>query len=104
MPPDTVLFAFLPPLLASAASAGVAAVVVHWFVGGVRADYDHCASRYCRGQGRGGQDRIVESLGGNPRRGRRVNDALAIVLYGIAVTARVSRHFAWSEAFWSLLR
>ena len=29
---------------------------------------------------------------------------MAIVAYGIAVNALVSGHFAWSEAFWSLLR
>ncbi len=134
MPPDMVLFAFLPPLLTSAAytlplravwrnllpilllavglvlaTAGVAAVVAHWFVGlswaaafvlgAIIAPPDPVAATAVAAK-TGLSNRLVVILEGEGL----VNDAVAIVAYGIAVNALASGHFAWSEAFWSLLR
>lgn len=134
MPPDMVLFAFLPPLLTSAAyalplkafrrnllpiallavglvlaTAGVAAMVAHWFVGlswaaalvlgTIIAPPDPVAATAVAAK-TGLPNRLVVILEGEGL----VNDAVAIVAYGIAVNALVSGHFAWSEVFWSLLR
>lgn len=134
MPPDMVLFVFLPPLLTSAAyslplrafrrnlgpivllavglvlaTAGVAAFVVHGLIGlswagafvlgTIIAPPDPVAATAVAAK-TGLSNRLVVILEGEGL----VNDAVAIVAYGIAVNALMSDHFAWSEAFWSLLR
>lgn len=134
MPPDLVLFAFLPPLLMTAAYAlplqafrrqllpivllavglvlvtmGVAAVVGHALVGlswaaafvlgAIIAPPDPVAATAVAGK-TGLSQRLVVILEGEGL----VNDAVAIVAYGIAVEALVSGHFAWGGVFWSLLR
>ncbi len=134
MPPDVVLFAFLPPLLTSAtyalplrafrrnllpiallavglvlATVGVAAVVVHGFVGlswaaalvlgTIIAPPDPVAATAVAAK-TGLSNRLVVILEGEGL----VNDAVAIVAYGIAVNVLVSGHFAWSDVLWSLLR
>lgn len=134
MPPDLVLFAFLPPLLMTAAYAlplqafrrhllpivllavglvlatmGVAAVVGHALVGlswaaalvlgTIIAPPDPVAATAVAGK-TGLSHRLVVILEGEGL----VNDAVAIVAYGIAVEALVSGHFAWDEVFWTLLR
>ena len=134
MPPDLVLFAFLPPLLMTAAyalplkafrrnllpiallavglvlaTAGVAAVVGHALVGlswaaafvlgAIIAPPDPVAATAVAGK-TGLSHRLVVILEGEGL----VNDAVAIVAYGIAVEALVSGHFAWSDVLWSLLR
>lgn len=134
MPPDLVLFAFLPPLLMTAAYAlplqafgrnllpivllavglvlatmGVAAIVGHALVGlpwaaafalgTIIAPPDPVAATSVASK-TGLPHRLVVILEGEGL----VNDAVAIVAYGIAVDALVSGHFAWGEVFWSLLR
>ncbi len=134
MPPEVVLFAFLPPLLMTAAYAlplqafrrnllpivllavglvlatmGVAAVVGHALVGlswaaalvlgTIIAPPDPVAATAVASK-TGLSHRLVVILEGEGL----VNDAVAIVAYGIAVDALVSGHFAWGEVFWSLLR
>ncbi|NMM38160.1 MAG: sodium:proton antiporter [Glaciimonas sp.] len=134
MPPDLVLFAFLPPLLMTAAYAlplqafrrnllpivllavglvlatmGVAAVVGHALVGlswaaafvlgTIIAPPDPVAATSVASK-TGLPHRLVVILEGEGL----VNDAVAIVAYGIAVEALVSGLFAWDTVFWSLLR
>jgi CPA1 family monovalent cation:H+ antiporter len=134
MPPDLVLFAFLPPLLMTAAYAlplqgfrrnllpivllavglvlatvGVAAVVGHALVGlswaaafvlgTIIAPPDPVAATSVASK-TGLPHRLVVILEGEGL----VNDAVAIVAYGIAVEALVSGHFAWGDVLWSLLR
>ena len=134
MPPDLVLFAFLPPLLMTAAYAlplqafrrnllpivllavglvlatmGVAAVVGHvllglswaaaFVLGAIIAPPDPVAATAVAGK-TGLSHRLVVILEGEGL----VNDAVAIVAYGIAVEALVSGHFAWGNVFWTLLR
>jgi monovalent cation/hydrogen antiporter len=134
MPPDMVLFAFLPPLLMTAAYAlplqafrrnllpimllavglvlatmSVAAAVGHallglswaaaFVLGAIIAPPDPVAATAVAGK-TGLSQRLVVILEGEGL----VNDAVAIVAYGIAVEALVSGHFAWGEVFWSLLR
>jgi hypothetical protein len=132
MPPDVVLFAFLPPLLMTAAYAlplqafrrnilpiillavglviatmGVAAVVGHvltglswaaaFVLGAIIAPPDPVAATAVASK-TGLSHRLVVILEGEGL----VNDAVAIVAYGIAVNALISGHFVWGEVFWSL--
>jgi monovalent cation/hydrogen antiporter len=134
MPPDLVLFAFLPPLLMTAsyalplqafrrnllpivllavglvlATMGVAAVVGHallglswaaaFVLGTIIAPPDPVAATAVASK-TGLSHRLVVILEGEGL----VNDAVAIVAYGIAVEALVSGHFSWGEVGWSLLR
>ena len=134
MPPDLVLFAFLPPLLTTAAYAlplqafrrnllpivllavglvlatiGVAAFVGHALVGlswaaalvmgTIIAPPDPVAATAVAGK-TGLSHRLVVILEGEGL----VNDAVAIVAYGIALEALVSGHFAWGNMLLSLLR
>jgi monovalent cation/hydrogen antiporter len=134
MPPDLVLFAFLPPLLMTAsyalplqafrrnllpivllavglvlATMGVAAVVGHallglswaaaFVLGTIIAPPDPVAATAVASK-TGLSHRLVVILEGEGL----VNDAVAIVAYGIAVEVLVSGHFAWGEVGWSLLR
>lgn len=134
MPPDIVLFAFLPPLLTSAAyalplrsfrrnllpivllavglvlaTAGVAAVVVHWFaglswaaafvLGTIIAPPDPVAATAVAAK-TGLSNRLVVILEGEGL----VNDAVAIVAYSIALNVLMSDHLVVSQALWSLIR
>ena len=134
MPPDMVLFVFLPLLLTTAAYAlpvkafrrhlfpigllavglvvatmGVAALVGHAFaglpwaaallLGAILAPPDPVAATAVAGK-TGLSHRLVVILEGEGL----VNDAVAIVAYGIALQALVAGHFTASDAIWSLLR
>ncbi len=134
MPPDLVLFVFLPPLLTTAsyalpleafrrnllpigllavglvlATMGVAAVVGHALVGlpwtaavllgAILAPPDPVAATAVAGK-TGLSHRLVVILEGEGL----VNDAVAIVAYGIALHALVAGHFDIRQALWSLLR
>jgi len=134
MEPDLVLFAFLPPLLMTAAYAlplqafrrhlipisllavglvlatmGVTALVGHlllglswaaaWVLGAIIAPPDPVAATAVAGK-TGLAHRLVIILEGEGL----VNDAVAIVAYGIAVQALVTGEFAWGDALWSLVR
>ena len=134
MPPDLVLFVFLPLLLTTAAYAlpvkafrrhllpigllaiglvvatvGVAALVGHalaglpWaaalLLGAILAPPDPVAATAVAGK-TGLSHRLVVILEGEGL----VNDAVAIVVYGIALQALVSGHFTVPDAIWSLLR
>ena len=134
MPPDLVLFAFLPPLLMTAsyalplqafrrnllpimmlavglvvATMGIAAIVGHALVGlswaaafvlgAIVAPPDPVAATAVASK-TGLSHRLVVILEGEGL----VNDAVAIVAYGIAVNTLISGQFAWGDVFWSLLR
>jgi Na+/H+ antiporter len=134
MPPELVLFVFLPPLLTTAAytlplrmfrrnllpigllavglvvaTVGVAAVVGHalaglpWaaavLLGAIVAPPDPVAATTVASKA-GLSHRLVVILEGEGL----VNDAVAIVAYGIALKAVVAGHFDTSGALWSLLR
>jgi Na+/H+ antiporter len=134
MPPELVLFVFLPPLLTTAAYAlpleafrrhllpigllavglvvatmGVAAVVGHalaglpWvaavLLGAILAPPDPVAATAVAGK-TGLSHRLVVILEGEGL----VNDAVAILAYGIALQALVAGHFDIRAALWSLLR
>lgn len=134
MPPDLVLFVFLPPLLMTAAYAlpleafrrnllpisllavglvaatmGVAAVVGHtlaglpWaaaiLLGAILAPPDPVAATSVAGK-TGLSHRLVVILEGEGL----VNDAVAIVAYGIALSALTAGHFNAMDALWSVLR
>jgi CPA1 family monovalent cation:H+ antiporter len=133
MPPDLVLFVFLPPLLTTAAYAlplqsfrrnllpiallavglvlvtmVVAAAVGHWVaglgwaaalvLGAIVAPPDPVAATAVAGK-TGLSHRLVVILEGEGL----VNDAVAIVAFGIALTAAVSGHFTWTDAWLQLL-
>lgn len=134
MPPDLVLFAFLPPLLTTAAYAlplkafrrnllpigllaiglvllttGIAAVVGHSLVGlswaaafvlgAIIAPPDPVAATAVAGK-TGLAHRLVVILEGEGL----VNDAVAILAYGLALEAVRTGEFTWGNALWSLLR
>lgn len=134
MPPEMVLFAFLPPLLTTAAyglplqavrrnllpigllavglvlvTTAVAAVVGHVLVGlswatafvlgAIIAPPDPVAASAVAGK-TGLSHRLVVILEGEGL----VNDAVAIIAYGLALTAIQTGDFSWSNALWSLLR
>lgn len=133
MPPDLVLFVFLPPLLTTAAyslplaafrrhllpigllavglvlaTMAVAAVVGHalaglpWaaaiLLGTILAPPDPVAATAVAGK-TGLSHRLVVILEGEGL----VNDAVAIVAYGIALAAVSTGHFDARDALWSLL-
>ena len=134
MPPEMVLFAFLPPLLTTAAYAlpletfrrnllpigllavglvlvttGVAAVVgyalagLSWasafVLGAIIAPPDPVAATAVAGK-TGLAHRLVVILEGEGL----VNDAVAIIAYGLALQAIRTGDFSWGNALWSLLR
>jgi Na+/H+ antiporter len=134
MSPDIVLFAFLPPLLTVAAYAlplkafkrnllpigllaiglvllttAVAAVVSHALVGltwaaafvlgAIIAPPDPVAATAVAGK-TGLAHRLVVILEGEGL----VNDAVAIIAYGLALEAVRTGQFSWGHALWSLLR
>lgn len=134
MPPDMVLFVFLPPLLTTAAYAlplqafrrqllpigllavglvsatmAVAAIVGHVLVGlpwaaaillgAILAPPDPVAATAVASK-TGLSHRLVVILEGEGL----VNDAVAIVAYGIALQALVTSQFEPTEALWALLR
>ncbi|MFS8136521.1 MAG: cation:proton antiporter [Thermomonas sp.] len=134
MPPDLVLFAFLPPLLTVAAYAlplhsfrrnlmpisllavglvlatiAVTAVIGHtvaalpwaaaFVLGAIVAPPDPVAATAVAGK-TGLSHRLVVILEGEGL----VNDAIAIVAYGIALEAAATGHFSWSGAAMTLAK
>lgn len=134
MPPDLVLFAFLPPLLTVAAYAlplepfkrnllpigllavglvlvttGVVAVVGHaligltwataFVLGAIVAPPDPVAATTVAGK-TGLAHRLVVILEGEGL----VNDAVAIIVYGLALEAVRTGDFTWGHALWTLVR
>jgi Na+/H+ antiporter len=134
MPPDLVLFVFLPPLLTTAAyvlplqafrrnllpigllaiglvlaTAGIAAVIGHAFaglgwaaafvLGAILAPPDPVAATAVAGK-TGLSHRLVVILEGEGL----VNDAVAIVAYGIALTALTTGQFNATDALLAVVR